>query len=72
MLGQYGQGGKAAIGHLGRRFTVEASRPDDDRAWKIADDEQRVNEVVLAAASLRERRRKSRRHGRQLDLLKSP
>jgi hypothetical protein len=41
MLGQYGQGGKAAIGHLGRRFTVEASRPTDDRAWKIADDDYR-------------------------------
>jgi Histidine kinase-, DNA gyrase B-, and HSP90-like ATPase len=25
LLGQYGQGGKAAIGHLGTSFTVEAS-----------------------------------------------
>jgi hypothetical protein len=32
LLGQYGQGGKAAIGHLGKRFTVEASRPGDEAA----------------------------------------
>src|SRR5256712_12490573 len=36
-LGQYGQGGKAAIGHLGRSFTVEASRPGDETAWRVAD-----------------------------------
>lgn len=41
MLGQYGQGGKAAIGHLGRRFTVEATRPGDERAWRFADREYR-------------------------------
>src|SRR3989442_11939340 len=29
LLGQYGQGGKAAIGHLGRRFSVESSRPGE-------------------------------------------
>ena len=41
LLGQYGQGGKAAIGHLGRRFTVEASRPGDQVAWRFTDDEYR-------------------------------
>ncbi len=41
LLGQYGQGGKAAIGHLGRRFTVEASRPGDDVAWRFTDDDYR-------------------------------
>jgi hypothetical protein len=37
LLGQYGQGGKAAIGHLGTSFTVEASRPGDESAWRFAD-----------------------------------
>lgn len=41
LLGQYGQGGKAAIGHLGRRFSVEASRPADAAAWRFADDDYR-------------------------------
>lgn len=41
LLGQYGQGGKAAIGHLGRRFAVEASRPGDSVAWRFTDDEYR-------------------------------
>lgn len=41
LLGQYGQGGKAAIGHLGNRFTVEASRPGDQAAWRFTDDEYR-------------------------------
>src|SRR5438309_7884477 len=41
LLGQYGQGGKAAIGHLGRRFTVEASRPGDAEAWRFTDDDYR-------------------------------
>jgi hypothetical protein len=41
LLGQYGQGGKAAIGHLGRRFTVEASRPRDQVAWRFTDDDYR-------------------------------
>jgi len=41
LLGQYGQGGKAAIGHLGSGFTVEASRPGDDNAWRFADPEYR-------------------------------
>ncbi|MGH7777752.1 MAG: ATP-binding protein [Candidatus Dormibacterales bacterium] len=41
LLGQYGQGGKAAIGHLGRRFAVEASRPRDEVAWRFTDDDYR-------------------------------
>lgn len=41
LLGQYGQGGKAAIGHLGKRFTVEASRPGDEMAWRFTDDDYR-------------------------------
>jgi Histidine kinase-, DNA gyrase B-, and HSP90-like ATPase len=41
LLGQYGQGGKAAIGHLGKRFTVEASRPGDEVAWQFTDDDYR-------------------------------
>lgn len=41
LLGQYGQGGKAAIGHLGSRFTVEASRPGDEFAWRFHDPEYR-------------------------------
>ena len=41
LLGQYGQGGKAAIGHLGKSFTVEASRPGDGGAWRFADPDYR-------------------------------
>jgi hypothetical protein len=41
LLGQYGQGGKAAIGHLGNSFTVEASRPGDEGAWRFADPDYR-------------------------------
>jgi hypothetical protein len=41
LLGQYGQGGKAAIGHLGSSFTVEASRPGDKTAWRFADPDYR-------------------------------
>ncbi|MHB8507335.1 MAG: ATP-binding protein [Candidatus Dormibacteria bacterium] len=41
LLGQYGQGGKAAIGHLGASFTVESSRPGDGRAWRFRDPEYR-------------------------------
>jgi len=36
-LGQYGQGGKAAIGHLGQGFTIDASRPGDESAWQFSD-----------------------------------
>lgn len=41
LLGQYGQGGKAAIGHLGGSFTVEASRPQDKMAWRFSDPDYR-------------------------------
>lgn len=41
LLGQYGQGGKAAIGHLGSRFSVEASRPGDEFAWRFHDPDYR-------------------------------
>jgi hypothetical protein len=41
LLGQYGQGGKAAVGHLGKSFTVEASRPGDETAWRFADPDYR-------------------------------
>ena len=41
LLGQYGQGGKAAIGHLGTSFTVEASLPGDEMAWRFADADYR-------------------------------
>src|SRR5437879_6068464 len=41
LLGQYGQGGKAAIGHLGASFHVEASRPGDATAWRFADPDYR-------------------------------
>jgi hypothetical protein len=41
LLGQYGQGGKAAIGHLGASFNVEASRPGDESAWRFADPDYR-------------------------------
>ena len=37
LLGQYGQGGKAAIGHLGCRFSVESSRPGDPVSWRFSD-----------------------------------
>ena len=41
LLGQYGQGGKAAIGHLGRRFTIEASRAGDGTCWQFSDSDYR-------------------------------
>ena len=41
LLGQYGQGGKAAIGHLGGAFAVEASRPGDAVAWRFDDPDYR-------------------------------
>src|SRR2546428_6288794 len=37
LLGQYGQGGKAAIGHLGHSFSVESSRPGDAIGWRFTD-----------------------------------
>ncbi|MBI2777758.1 MAG: ATP-binding protein [Chloroflexi bacterium] len=40
-IGQYGQGGKAAIGHLGSRFEVVASREGETTAHAFADDAYR-------------------------------
>jgi len=37
LLGRYGQGGKAAIGHLGQGFTIDASRPGDESSWQFSD-----------------------------------
>ncbi|MGZ8438580.1 MAG: ATP-binding protein [Candidatus Limnocylindrales bacterium] len=36
-IGRYGQGGKAAIGHLGNRFAVTASRVGEERAITFED-----------------------------------
>ena len=40
-IGRYGQGGKAAIGHLGNRFEVMASPVGDTRAYAFEDDDYR-------------------------------
>jgi len=40
-IGRYGQGGKAAIGHLGERFAILASKPGDPKAHGFADDAYR-------------------------------
>ena len=40
-IGRYGQGGKAAIGHLGTRFEIVASRAGDAGAHGFADEEYR-------------------------------
>ena len=40
-IGRYGQGGKAAIGHLGNRFVVTASRAGDTRAITFEDPDYR-------------------------------
>lgn len=41
LLGQYGQGGKAAAGYLGGRLTIEVSRPGDPLGWQLEDREYR-------------------------------
>ncbi len=40
-IGRYGQGGKAAIGHLGNRFRVVASAAGEDRAHAFHDEDYR-------------------------------
>ena len=40
-IGRYGQGGKAAVGHLGARFAIVAGRAGDDRAYGFSDQEYR-------------------------------
>ena len=36
-IGRFGQGGKAAIGHLGARFAITASPAGDARAYGFVD-----------------------------------
>jgi hypothetical protein len=40
-IGRFGQGGKAAIGHLGARFAITASRAGEPQAWGIVDEAYR-------------------------------
>ncbi|MFP5343637.1 MAG: ATP-binding protein [Candidatus Limnocylindria bacterium] len=40
-IGRYGQGGKAAVGYLGERFAIIASRPGEPRAVGFEDDAYR-------------------------------
>jgi len=40
-IGRYGQGGKAAIGHLGNRFEIVASPAGDERAYAFEDPQYR-------------------------------
>lgn len=40
-IGRYGQGGKAAIGHLGSRFAIVAARAGETVAYGFADDSYR-------------------------------
>ncbi len=40
-IGRYGQGGKAAIGHLGGRFSISASPSGDAVAYGFVDDDYR-------------------------------
>ena len=52
-IGRFGQGGKAAIGHLGNRFAIVASRAGDERATGFEDDAYR-DRRVLRTYQLRE------------------
>ncbi len=53
-IGRYGQGGKAAIGHLGNRFEIVASGAGDDHAYRFEDtayrDRTRLRTYELNAA----------------------
>lgn len=40
-IGRFGQGGKAAVGHLGSRFSIVAGPAGDSRAYAFADDAYR-------------------------------
>lgn len=55
-IGRYGQGGKAAIGHLGNRFAITAGPTGDVRAWAFRDDDYR-DRSRLRTYELRERRK---------------
>ncbi len=47
-IGRYGQGGKAAIGHLGNRFAIVASPAGDARAYTFQDDDYRDRSKLRA------------------------
>ncbi|MBA3852532.1 MAG: ATP-binding protein, partial [Chloroflexi bacterium] len=47
-IGRYGQGGKAAIGHLGNRFAIVASPAGDARAYTFHDDDYRDRSKLRA------------------------
>jgi hypothetical protein len=53
-IGRFGQGGKAAIGHLGARFAITASPPGDARAYGFEDEAYR-DRTRLRTYELRER-----------------
>jgi hypothetical protein len=55
-IGQYGQGGKAAIGHLGNRFSIVASRAGDPTAVGFDDDAYR-DRSKLRTYALRDRQK---------------
>jgi hypothetical protein len=55
-IGRYGQGGKAAIGHLGGTFSITASRAGDDTAFGFTDDDYR-DRTRLRTYELREGRK---------------
>jgi len=60
-IGRYGQGGKAAIGHLGNRFEIVASAAGDENAYGFEDpayrDRARLRTYDLHARKLYEVRR---------------
>ncbi|MEW5992118.1 MAG: ATP-binding protein [Chloroflexota bacterium] len=53
-IGRFGQGGKAAIGHLGNRFSILASPAGHPRAYRFEDDDYR-NRSRLRTYELTER-----------------
>ncbi len=53
-IGRYGQGGKAAVGHLGARFAIVAGRAGDDRAYGFSDQDYR-DRTRLRTYELQER-----------------
>ncbi len=55
-IGRFGQGGKAAIGHLGERFAILASPTGDERAYGFRDDAYR-DRSRLRTYELTERRK---------------
>jgi hypothetical protein len=53
-IGRFGQGGKAAVGHLGARFAIAASPADDGIAYGFADEAYR-DRTKLRTYELHER-----------------